>query len=397
MVQKIFSSSLGKVLLAFCFVFFFNFSFLKAEIPGKVDQEEILVIGTGTIVDGNVANARKAAISQALVRGVEEYLARRLGHQGMMNNFRKVIQQIIPRAREEIENFHILAEEQIDKDYKILVRLKVNEKMMDEELRSLGLILRKGPPIKILFLVSQIDEKKGDIFSWWRDPESDFPLTPTELALYRIFEEHGFSPLNRLLNVPEGDYSPEMKMLDLSDEDATRWGRIFSADVVIHGRCEIIEEKEISVTLKVLDVKGGITVSQDSQTEMISEDLGSIDKIFQTIEKAINRVALRISPIIIKTMEVSEASTNQLEIALKGLVNFKQFRQLKDFIEKDIWGVKSVKQTRVKDNSIYILVEFTGDENRFLETLVNHGNLPFKVEVTRTSDGEVIINLRKLL
>ena len=394
MVQKIWGSFISKVLFVLCFAFFLNSSFLSAEMSEKADQEDILVIGTGKIVDGNVANARKIAISRALVRGVEQYLARRLGNQGMVNNFRKLIQEVIPRAREEIENFHILAEEQIDQDYKILVRLKVNEKMMEEELRSVGLILREGPPIKILFLVSQIEHQKRNFFYWWRDPESDSPLTPTELALYRIFEEHGFSPMRRLLNVPEGDYSPEMKMLDLSDEDAIKWGMLFSADVVIHGRCEIIEEKEISVILKILDVKKSAIISQDNQMEMIDEGIGNIEKILQTMETAINKLVVRVSPIIIKAMEVPETNTNQLEIALKGLRNFKQFRQLKEFIEKDIWGVKSVKQTKVKDNSIYILVEFIGDENRFLETLVNHGNLPFQIELTRMAEGGVIINVR---
>jgi len=394
MVQKIWGSFISKVLFVLCFAFFLNSSFLSAEMSEKADQEDILVIGTGKIVDGNVANARKIAISRALVRGVEEYLARRLGKQGMVNNFRKLIQEVIPRAREEIENFHILAEEQIDKDYKILVRLKVNEKMMEEELRSVGLILREGPPIKILFLVSQIEHQKGNFFYWWRDPESDSPLTPMELALYRIFEEHGFSPMRRLLSVPEGDYSPEMKMLDLSDEDAIKWGMLFSADVVIHGRCQIIEEKEISIILKILEVKKSTIISQDSQMEMIDEDMGSMEKILQTMENAINKVVVRVSPIIIKAMEVPETNTNQVEIALKGLRNFKEFRQLKGFIEKDIWGVKSVKQTKVKDNSIYILVEFIGDENRFLETLVNHGNLPFQIELTRMAEGGVIINVR---
>jgi len=243
-------------------------------------------------------------------------------------------------------------------------------------------------------LVSQIEHQKGNFFYWWRDPESDSPLTPMELALYRIFEEHGFSPMRRLLSVPEGDYSPEMKMLDLSDEDAIKWGMLFSADVVIHGRCQIIEEKEISIILKILEVKKSTIISQDSQMEMIDEDMGSMEKILQTMENAINKVVVRVSPIIIKAMEVPETNTNQVEIALKGLRNFKEFRQLKGFIEKDIWGVKSVKQTKVKDNSIYILVEFIGDENRFLETLVNHGNLPFQIELTRMAEGGVIINVR---
>jgi len=393
MVQKIWGSFIARVLFVLFFAIFSTSSLLSAEMSEKADQEDILVIGTGKIVDGNVANARRIAISMALVKGVEKYLARRLGKQGMVNNFRKLIQEIIPRAREAIANFQILAEEQIDKDYKILVGLKVNEKMMEEELRSVGLILREGPPIKILFLVSQVEQQKEKFFYWWGDPASDSPLTPAEIALYRMFEEYGFSPLRRLLNVPEGDYSPEMKMLDLSDEDAIKWGMLFSADVVIHGRCEIIEEKEVSINLKILDVKKNTIIAQDSQMEMIDEAMGSMEKILQTMETTINKVVVRLSPIIIKAMEAPETTTNQIEIAIKGIRNFKQFKQFKEFMEKGIWGVKSVKQTKVKDNSIYVLVEFIGDESRFIETLGSHQNLPFQVEVTRAAEGGIIVTV----
>ena len=394
MVQKILRSFFTKMLFVLFVVSFANALVIWAETPEKVDREDILAMGAGKIVDGNVAHARKIAISIALAKGVEEYLARRLGKQGMVNNFRKLIQEVIPRARETIENFHILAEEQIDKDYQVLVRLKVNEEMMEEELRSVGLILREGPPIKILFLVSQIEKQRENFFYWWRDPVISSPLTPTELALYRIFEEHGFTPMHRLLNVPEGDYSPEMKMLELSDEDAIKWGMLFSADVVIHGRCEIIEGREIVIILKILEVKNGIVISQDSQMEKIDGEMGGIEKILQTMETAIKKLVVRVSPVIIKALEAPETHTNQIEIAVKGLRNFKQFRQLKEFLEKGIWGVKSVKQTKVKDNAMYILVEFNGDEGRFIETLENHQNLPFQVEVTKAAEGGLIIYVR---
>ncbi|MBW1769236.1 MAG: hypothetical protein JRJ65_19595, partial [Deltaproteobacteria bacterium] len=212
-----------------------TFSSSAAGMEMKVEQNEILVIGTGIVVDGNVAKAKKTAISEALVKGIEEYLARRLGSQGMINNFPGLVHDVIPGAREEIENFHILAEDQTDSHYKILVRLKVNERMIEEKLKEIGLVLMEGPAIKILFLVSQLESRKGEVSYWWKDPGGDSGLTPTELALHRVFQERGFSPISRLLNVPEEDFSSEMMVLDLSDEDVIRWGRAFSADVVIYG------------------------------------------------------------------------------------------------------------------------------------------------------------------
>ena len=96
------------------------------------------MIGTGDISNGNVASARKDAISDALVKGVEGFLTRRLGSEGMVNNFSRIIHDIIPAAEEGTENFHILAEEQTSKHYKILVQIKVNAKLMEERFKGKG-------------------------------------------------------------------------------------------------------------------------------------------------------------------------------------------------------------------------------------------------------------------
>jgi hypothetical protein len=193
---------------------------VKAETDKKPEQEESLVIGTGMIMEGNVAEARKAALSEALVKGVEEYLARSMGRMGMMNHFSRLINDVLPHAREDIENFQILAEEQIGNRYKLLVRVRVNEKFMNEKLQEMGLLSVEGPPIRVLFLVSQIESPKGQITCWWTNPTDGSDLTPTELALYRVFQERGLQPINRLTNLPNVAFPEEIKETDLSDEGA---------------------------------------------------------------------------------------------------------------------------------------------------------------------------------
>src|SRR4030042_3343439 len=150
------------------------------ECSEKADKIDILVIGSGSIVDGNIAAARKEAISDALLKGVEKYLTRYLGGQIMINNFPKFINEVIPDAKDEIENFNILAEERGDKLYKILVRIKVNEGLVQEKLNQNGIIYRDVPSVKFLFLVSQRNSQDKDVIYWWNDPNRNSPLTSTE-------------------------------------------------------------------------------------------------------------------------------------------------------------------------------------------------------------------------
>jgi len=385
---------LAKTIFGFYIFSVLVFSSPVAGMDKKFEENEILVIGTGIIADGNVAKAKEMAISEALFKGIEEYLTRRLGSRGMINNFPRVVHDVIPMAREEIENFHILAEDQTDSQYKILVRLKVNEKVIEEKLREIGLILMEGPTIKILFLVSQFESEKGEVSYWWKDPGGDSGLTPTELALHRVFQERGFSPISRLLNVSEEDYSSEMMILDLSDEDVIKWGKAFSADVVIYGRCKIVEENEVSISLSALDTDRGIMIYQDSQTEKIDEDPDSTEQIIRIIETTINKIAVRFCPALLKAIKAPVDSVNQLEIAIKGLRSFKQFRELMNFFKENIAGVKSVTQTRVRGDLISIMVEFSGAKDKFLNMLLNHENLPFKADMSKTDEGGLVLKIR---
>jgi hypothetical protein len=372
----------------------FHHTLCVAQVDKKLEQNEILVIGTGDILAGNVAKARKMAIAEALVKGVEEYLGRRLGSQAMINNFPRLLEDVIPKAREEIENFHILAEERMDKEYKILVRVKVNEKVMEEKLREIGVILMEGPPIRVLFLVSQMEGRGERHLYWWKDPETNSALTLVELALHRVFQERGFQPVSRLLRTPEGDHSPGMKALDLSDEDAIRWGELFSADVVVRGRCEIIVGDEVSVVLKALHVENSIMIGRDMQSEKVAEGASDMEQIVETIEIAVNNVASRLTPQIMTVIEMPEAKTAQLSLTLKGLRSFRQFREFKDFLEKNVPGVKSVRQTRLRGNSVSVAVAFLGDEESFVKQVSNHTKLPFKADWTKTEEGEIVILIR---
>ena len=396
MNRHLFRSALGVILLVVIVSLIFICSTATAQTDEEGSQSEILVIGTGIITGGNVAKAKEAAISEALIIGVEEYLTNRLGRQGMINNFPRLVQDIIPGAKDEVENFNILAEEQTPNHYKILVRVKINERVMDQKLRETGLILMTGPPIKTLFLVSQVEPDKEESAYWWHNPESVLGLTPTELALHRVFQERGLSPINRLLIIPEENYTPDMTELDLTDEKAIRWGELYGADVAIHGRCEIFSGFGVILRLSAVDVKRGLLINQATEIERTEANPDNKEQIMESVEKAINKIAVKMIPPIMKAMEPQEESPQQIEITLKGLKNFQQFRAFRDFLQKEIPGVKSVRQTRIRGDAMSILVEYTGDRDAFLDRLSKHENLPFDVEMELTDTGEIVIKIQEI-
>jgi len=385
---------LRRILGGLCLFFILNPSSALALSDKKSSTKEILVIGTGPIADGNIANARKAAVSDALSKGVEEYLTRRLGSKGMMNNFSRIIHNIMPKAKDQVENFNILAEEKIDHLIKLLLKVKINENVIEQMLRETNLVTMEGPAIKILFLVAQVMSPDGQIFYWWKEPGLLSPFTPTELSLYRVFQERGFQPINRMMVIREADYSGEMKVLDLSDEMAIHWGNIFSADLVIHGRCDILKGKSVSITLRSINVVNGLIISQDTQKERIGDVSKSTEPIMEGIERALNHLVMRLSPEIIRGFENQETTVHFFPVILTGLRNFKQLKEFENFLKKDITGVKEIRQTRVKGNTVSISVGFLGNRDKFLGQVLQHENLPFQADLRQSELGEIIINIR---
>jgi len=393
-MHKYFNMILKVMIITVLFVALFSvgLSPVMAEKVKDTQADEILVIGTGRIIDGNKADAKARAISEALLKGVERFLARHLGSKGMINNFPRIINDILPGAKEEVENFNILAEAQIGRDYMILMRLKVNEKMMEKKLRKVGLTLVEGPSVKILFMVSQIGLTNGEALYWWKDPEKNYALTSTELSLHRIFSERGFHPFNRLMNLPEGEYPDEMRTLELSDESAFRWGSLFSADVVVYGKCEVEDGREVSILLKALSIENGRMICRDMQTEIINENADK-EQIIRSLDNVIYRIAGRMSPVIINASEKLQSNFNQIEVVIKGLRNFRQLREFEGFLREEIKGVNSVRQVRVGGNFISIMVEFSGNVTEFQETVFNHESVPFQAEVNQDKEGRLIVGI----
>jgi hypothetical protein len=371
--------------------FLLCFSTLWAQGDGKGESRDILAIGTGLVADENVARAKAAAVADALNKGVEQYLVRTLGGQGMITHFPRLVRGIISTENREIENFTILAEERLGKYYKVLVRVRINERVMEERFRENGIVLGKVKPVSILFLVSEVEQPQNTLSYWWGTPEESMALTATELALHQAFEEFGFFPVNRVMKSVEGKFGPEMTAPDLTHEEAFRWGEIFSVPVVVQGRCEVINKREVRLSMVALGVDKTLIIDQVSQSET-APDGG--DELKRVLELAARGAAARLCPSIRKAIESHESASSQIEVLVKGLRNYRDLKRVKEALEKEIEGVRSVKQAKVSGDSVGLIVDFSGPREEFLSMISGRENLPFLNDDSTSEEEAIILRMR---
>jgi hypothetical protein len=363
---------------------FFLFNSENAMCSEKMD---ILAVGEGKIKGNNAAEAKSEAIADALKKGMEEYLSTYLGSQGMISNFSVLINEVTPTSGEEIENFHILAEEKKGEKYSILVRVKVNEKLIEQRLKELGVVSAEMSSIKVLFLVSQEKDASKEKIFWWKNPDSNPSLTATELKLYNVFQEQGMEPVNRLSNPPDGKYSESMKKPELTKDDAIEWGRLYSADVVIKGKAIMSGDNAVSVDLEAISVADGALVGKAGRKEQVSPTDSGEARFSNALETAIRNVSVQLSPQIFKSTGVSNAESNKVQITLKDLRSFDELRLFKKFLEEEIGGIKSVVQSRVNGQVMGLSVEYTGTKEALLNKIKNRKSLPFQAEIADEGEG----------
>ena len=87
-----------------------------------------------------------------------------------------------------------------------------------------------------------------------------------------------------------------------------------------------------------------------------------------------------------------------LIITLEQLKSYRQSRLFMDFL-RNVSGVKSVKQTRIRHKAVSMAVEFSGDRDRFLDQILNQQDLPFPVELDRAEEKgeseEIVLVVRE--
>jgi len=356
---------------------------------GTTDNN-MLVIGSGTVTTGNIAAAREEAIANAMSKALEEYLATRLGEANMISSFDRVVREILPKAKDGIENFHILAKDLDGDQYRVLVKVKINKEMIEERLKLGGITTVEMPNIKILFMVSEV---KGDSLAyWWKGPETFSKMAQTDVILYRVFQEQGFVPVDRTLGALNVAYSESMTSPKLAIPDLLQWGRQLSADVVITGRTVFLGDSRVFISLKALSVKDGLVLGEGAETGL--KDLGNESSVPPELllERVARILVRRLGPAIVQGASEKPAAIQLFQVQLRRIRSLKQYRELLDFLRKEVPGVQSVKESRIGEGTVTITLAFLGEREKLLGEILNREGIPVKMLLEKSDDKEIVLS-----
>jgi hypothetical protein len=361
-----------------------------AQKTEETTENEDVFIGTGRVIDENIADARNEAISEAFVKAIEEYLIRRIGPQGMANNFQLLDEEILSRSKEAVQDYEIISEFRTERYVRVLMKARVNEVVLEQKLKTMGLLEIDAVQTDILFVVSQKKEGFATTY-WWGDPTRPAPITETELALSRVFEERGFRVINRSFLPPEGSYHESMLRLGLSDEDVAEWGKLFSAQIVVAGEANLYGQSRATVFLRAVKLPEGVVVAQGYR-EGVSG--GAAEGEANAIGLAVTSWANDMIPHIMAGVEPGHRIASEMIIKVNGLDSYGNFLVFKDFLKSNFPQITSVLERRLTKNSVTLGVKIEGGSKDLAEKVLNHPDAPFSLEIYELSDQGFTVYVR---
>jgi hypothetical protein len=183
-----------------------------------------------------------------------------------------------------------------------------------------------------------------------------------------------------------------MRSQDLSPEAALKWGQAFSADVIIAGKSGM-SGSIVNVDLEAIRVEDGKSISHAVRSETINPADSGEDRFINAIGAAVENIAVRICPEIIKAVNKRLVESNQIQITLEGINSFEEVRSFKRFLEEEISDVKSVVQSRVKGGSITLSVEYPGKKETFIDRLRTNEKMPFRAAIAVSDQGDIVVHV----
>ena len=361
-----------------------------AQETKEATNDERILTGTGAIVDENIALARNEALSEAFVKAIEEYLIQRIGSKGMANNFQRLDEEILSRTQEAIQDYQIISEFRTERHVRVLAKVRVNEAVLEQKLKKMGLLEAETVQIAVLFMVSEKKEGFSTTY-WWGDPPRPASITQTELSLSRVFEERGFRVINRSFFPPEEAYDEGMLSLTLSDEQVAKWGKLLSAQIVIAGDANLYGSSRALVSLKAINVTDGTIIGQGYREGVSDSTIGGEES---AIGLAITSWANDMIPHLMGGLEPTQKIINRIIVIVNGLNSYGDFLLFKDFLKKNFPKITSVLERRLAKDSVTFGVEIEGGSTGLAEKLLDHPRTPFSIEIYDLSDQGFTVVVR---
>lgn len=360
-------------------------------------SESINAEGVAAIISGNLAVARDKAIDDALRKAVEQAVGTMVTSDTLTERYRVIHDQVLAQTSGYIRRYNIVSEKTAGTLYRVRVRAEVGKANLMNDLQALGIlqVLAEKPRIMVV-----MEEKVAGLFgtnAWETIGQAESSLVEKLLAA-------GFEVVDPQTVKANITRDQALSMLGGNSQAAAAAGLQAGAQIVVTGKAfsKNAGGRILNTQMQSLQAVVQIRAVRTDDARIISSrsSRGSrahIDELqggTLALQSAGKKVAdLLIQDIAQQWQRETYGRTRQVSLMITGLVSYRHLIAVKNFLAKQMQGVKAVHQRSFLVGTAELMLDYGGKASNIADELANRKFTGFRLEPVKVTPNRVDLNV----
>lgn len=364
-------------------------------IPYAQAGELITAEGMAAVISGNTVVARDKAIDDALRKAVEQAVGTVVSSDTMNENYKVIHDKILAQTAGYIERYKVLSEKSQGDVYVVTVQAEVGKANLMDDLRALGLlhVLKEKPKVMVL-----IDEKVGGMYgtTGWES------VGQAESTIMERLIGAGFNVVDPATVKANITRDKALRLLEGDAAASAAEGLKYGAQVVITGKAfsknaggkllgTRMQSMQATLQARVVRTDTAKVISSRSATGAhahIDELQGGALAIKEASEKLADDL---IQDIVKQWSGEVYGRSQEMVVMISGLVSYRHLSAIKQFLEKQMQGVRAVHQRSFTGGVAELSLDYGGKSSNIADELANRKFTGFRLEPTNVTPNRIDI------
>ncbi len=345
-------------------------------------------------VAGNELKARDLAVEDALRQAVGQSAAKLLDPATLRAGLQVLDQKVLAKAKQYVGSFTLEASSISDGQMLVLVSANVDARALEQALALAGIRVPTGNLGRVLVLVAEENAPGRPPVFWWSGYGQDdcAPRVVAKTLKAMGLELADCAPLRQGL-------PPELKALEITDEQALQLARLAGADIVLRGaaRTYPLVSRPGQAETPLLDVQaieaasGRVLAKQSAPGPKFSQTPG-VEGAEQN-DAALAQAVRDLVAQVVVARPMSAQDQGVLEIELSGVGSLGQLMRFEQVVSSLTSMVDSLRRQSLGGGKAVYRVEARVSASRLADEILVQNYGGFLVNVLEVAPGRLRLAL----
>lgn len=373
------------------------FCFSPAGVTAALQESVYTTTGHHKISGHNTVIARKAAVSDALAKAVQNAFVTVVSQQKLGESLSFLYYQLLGHTMDFVSTYRVINGVAHNGAYLVGVESKINLALMEKRLGESGIFNQARNNPRILLLIAEQGLKDTQHRCWWWQPEGQSYDSIAEQSLKAVFEHARIPLVVTDNNYPDpGAYNIVFSALD-DQTTAMALGQALKADMVVLGLASTQKSSNRMGNEKTFEADVSFTVlDMASQREVIHSSSTATAKSIDTrgAGQALAQAADTAGQILKEKIELFWSQTMKtkktFDLYVEGDNFLTRFIALKHQL-KDIREIEDISPKELGSSHAIMDVSYKGTPAQFANAVMLRTFEEFGINISMVSENAVKI------